>query len=220
VTFDLICLGIAVLFLILGLVRGLLRQLFGIIGFIGGIVLARMFAEALAQQIGPSLGLSPVIATVAISFAIFIAVEVLARVIANFLTDHLGAITGTANRLGGGAIGLLKGLLVVWVLASLMSLLHDHVPRAEEKIPLLARLDLAHSQVAAAALDKNFLGDVEAQFGKFSGLPEPLRKSAIEANRAAERAAKAAREAGKSATDAAQKAAEKAIQDAAKAGKQ
>jgi len=38
VTFDLVCGGVALLFLLLGMMRGLVRQLFGVVGFIGGSV--------------------------------------------------------------------------------------------------------------------------------------------------------------------------------------
>ena len=214
-TFDLICAGIALVFVLFGLFKGLIRQLFGVAGFIGGLVLARMFAEPLGKELAPSVGLSPVVATAAVSIAIFIAVEVVSTLIGNFLHSHLGALTGTVNRLGGAAIGLAKGLLVVWVVASLAGLLHKHLPQAEGRLPLLDKLDLKNSQAARAAIDTNFLGDLESKFGKFSGLPAPLRDAANKAKRAAEQAAGQAKKVAEQTAAQAKEAALKAGAEAA-----
>ncbi len=161
--FDLICVGIALVFLVFGLMRGLIRQLFGVAGFLGGLVLARIFAAPLAVEFSPALGLSPSLATVAFSIALFICVEVIASLLGSFLHDHLGAITGTLDRVGGGALGLAKGLLFVWAIASFASLMHKHLPAAERNVAPLEKLDLAHSQIIALATDTSFLGDVEQQ---------------------------------------------------------
>ena len=161
--FDLICAGVALLFLVLGLFRGLIRQLFGVAGLIGGLVLARLFAEPLAIAFSPELGLSPALGTIAFSIAIFISVEVAATILGNFLHGHLGAILGSLDRLGGAGLGLAKGLLVVWALASLAALLHAHLPAAERNVGPIGKLDLAHSQAVHYASDASFLGDVEAQ---------------------------------------------------------
>ena len=159
--FDLGCVGVALIFVLLGAFRGLIRQVFGVAGFVGGLVLARMFSAPLAEQVGPSLGLSKVAGTAVVSLAIFIAVEIVSSMIGNFLHNHLGAITGTVNRLGGAGVGLVKGLLVVWAVASLAALLHEHLPQAEDKVPGLASLDLGHSNTVKAATGTNFLGDLE-----------------------------------------------------------
>ncbi len=215
--FDLGCAGVALVFLILGAVRGLIRQVFGVAGFVGGLLLARMFAAPLAEQVGPSLGLGKVAGTTVISIAIFIAVEIVSSVIGNFLHDHLGAITGTVNRLGGAGVGLVKGLLVVWAVASLAALLHEHLPQAETKIPGLAALDLGHSNTVKAATGTNFLGDLEKSFGVFSSLPPSLRDAAIEGKRKLQQAAEAASEGAASAGKAALQKAEEAQKAALKA---
>ena len=218
--FDLGCAVVALIFVIFGAVRGLIRQVFGVAGFVGGLVLARLFAAPLAEQVGPSLGLGKVAGTAVVSVAIFIAVEIVSGVIGNFLHNHLGAITGTVNRLGGAGVGLVKGLLVVWAVASLAALLHEHLPQAETRIPGLAALDLGHSNTVKAATGTNFLGDLEKSFGVFSNLPPPLRDAAIEGKRKLQQAAEAAGEGASSAGKAAlQKAAEAAQEGAAAAGK-
>jgi uncharacterized membrane protein required for colicin V production len=164
--FDLLCAFLALLFLVLGAIRGLIRQLFGLAGFIGGLLLARLFAGVLGTQFAPDLGLSPALATVGFAFAIFFAVEVIATLLGNYLHDHLGLILGTANRIGGGALGLAKGLLFVWALASLAALLHTHAAVAEQRVGFLGKLDLAHSRAVQLAREENFLGDLESQFGR------------------------------------------------------
>jgi uncharacterized membrane protein required for colicin V production len=221
--FDLGCALFALLFVILGAVRGLIRQVFGVVGFVGGLVVARMFSAQVAEQVGPSLGLGKVAGTAVVSVAIFIAVEIVSSVIGNFLHNHLGAITGTVNRLGGAGVGLVKGLLVVWAVASLAALLHEHLPQAESKIPGLASLDLGHSNTVKAATGTNFLGDLEKSFGVFSNLPAPLRDAAIDGKRKLQKAVEAAGDeaaaAGKAAlqkADEAQRAAQKAAIEKAK----
>ena len=112
---------------------------------------------------------------------------------------------------------------MVWAVASLMGLLHKHLPQAESKVPLLDKLDLPHSQAARLAIDTNFLGNLKEKFGS-PALPDSLRKAADEAAKAAERAATAAKEAAKAAVEseaakAAEKAAHKAVEDAKNAAK-
>jgi membrane protein required for colicin V production len=159
--FDLICAGVAFLFLVLGIFRGLIRQIFGLAGFIGGLVLARLFSAQAAMEFGPALGLGPAIATIAFSIAIFIAVDVAFHLVGNFLHSHLGAITGTIDKLGGGAVGLAKGLLIVWALASLAALYLWAMPAAQRNIGFAKTLDLTHSQVVTISQSENFLGDIE-----------------------------------------------------------
>lgn len=161
--FDLICLGIALLLTLLGLFRGLVRQLFGVAGFVGGLVLAHLFAAPFAVEFSAQLGLSPALATIAFSIAIFFAVEVVASLLGNFLHDHLGVILGTLNRLGGGVLGLAKGLLVVWALASLAAVFVAHLTPSELLRSPLAKLDLSRSAVVRTMGSANFLGDVNAQ---------------------------------------------------------
>jgi uncharacterized membrane protein required for colicin V production len=158
VTFDLICAAVALLFAVLGLVRGLLRQLFGIAGFVGGLILARMFAGPLADEYHAQLGLSPTVTAVIFSFALFFACELAAKIAGNLLHGMLGTFTGTINRVGGLALGLAKGLLLVWVLASLAALVQPTLKDGSKRAPTLAKLDLEHSEAVALAKDSSLLG--------------------------------------------------------------
>jgi len=176
-SFDLICAAVALLFLVLGLFRGLIRQLLGVAGFLGGLILARIFAAPAAVAFGPALGLSPTVGTIAFSIALFFIVEVIARLVANFLHEHLGAISGTLDRLAGGALGLAKGLLVVWAIACLASLLYRHLPASERNRGVLATLDIGHSKFVGWADDESFLGDVEQQLRGERARPGAAPKS-------------------------------------------
>ncbi len=161
--FDLICAGFLLLLALWGAFRGLIRQIFSLLGFVGGLLIARFFAAPFAAELGPQLGLSPAIATIGFSIALFFSVEVLAALLGNFLADHLGAILKSLDRLGGAALGALKGALVVWAIASLAALLYAHLDRAERTRGISAKLDLPHSQLVKLAGDWSFLGDIEKQ---------------------------------------------------------
>ena len=158
-TFDLICLGAVLLFGLWGAFRGLLRQIFSIAGFVGGIVAARLFATPLAEQFHDSFGISASIAAIIFGIAIFILAEVVAKVLGNALTAALGSITGTLNRLGGLGLGLAKGALLAWALASLVALAQPKLKSMEKRSPLIARLDLDHSEAIALTKSQNALGD-------------------------------------------------------------
>src|SRR5262249_13551089 len=75
------------------------------------------------------------------------------------ITGALGTITGAINRLGGLAVGLAKGALIVWVLASLTALAQPHLREVQKRAPLVRKLDLDHSRAVAAARDTNVFGD-------------------------------------------------------------
>jgi len=159
VTFDLICLFVAAVFALWGALRGLVRQIFGILGFVGGILLSRAFAGPLADEFHSSLGLSAAVTAVIFGVAIFFLTELAAKLLGGLLTGMLGTFTGGINRLGGLALGLAKGLLLVWVLASLAALIQPQLKAHEKSWPAVARLDLEHSQAVAMAKNTSVLGD-------------------------------------------------------------
>ena len=157
--FDLLCLGLALLFALWGAMRGLVRQVFGVVGFIAGVLLARLFAGDLGEAFHNSLGMPPNVAAVVFGVAIFFVTELVAKIVGNLLTGALGSFTGGMNRAGGGALGLAKGLLVVWVVASLAALAQPHLGKYDKKYPGLRKLDLEHSHAVAVAKDFSVLGD-------------------------------------------------------------
>lgn len=154
--FDLFCAGLVAVFALWGLFRGLVRQAFGVIGFVGGIVLARMFAQPFGDAFAKDLGLPVGVAVAALSVIIFLLVEVLAKVLGGLVHGMLGGFTGGVDKLGGLLVGAAKGVLVAWVVASLIVVLRPHLRNVERDTPV-ARLDLAHSQAVAAATSVNLV---------------------------------------------------------------
>ncbi len=171
--FDLFCAGLVVVFALFGLFRGLLRQIFGLIGFVGGIVLARMFSQPFGDAFAKDLGLPVAVAVAALSILIFLLVEIFAKVIGGFLHGHLGTFTGGVDKLGGFVLGGAKGLLVAWVIASLVALLRPHLQTVERDTPV-ANLDFAHSQAVAAATSVNLITELRR--------PDPARVKQIKSS--------------------------------------
>ena len=184
-TFDLICLAVAVAFALWGALRGLLRQIFGILGFIGGILLARLFAAPLAEQFHSQIGFSAAVAAVIFGVAIFFLTELAAKLVGGLLTKMLGTFTGGINRIGGLVVGLAKGLLLVWALASLAALVQPVMKSQEKAVPAFAKLDLEHSQAVAIAKNTSVLGDKAKELRERAEREIKARKAAALAAAAA-----------------------------------
>ena len=158
--FDLFCLLLVVLFAIWGAFRGLFRQIFGLIGFIGGIVLARLLAQSFGDAFAKDLGLPVAVATAAMAIALFLAAEIAGKLVGRFLHKRMtGGFTKAVERGGGFLLGSGKGLLVAWVLASLIALLRPHLEHLESDTSL-AKLDLAHSHVLSVAREVNLITEL------------------------------------------------------------
>jgi len=162
VTFDLVCLAVLALFALLGLFRGLVRQIFGLLGFVGGLLLARFFAGPLAEGYHGDLRVPVAVAAAIFGLALFLIAEIVAKVAGNLLHGMLGSFTGAVNRVGGLGLGLAKGGLLVWALASLAALAEPHLKSgvASKKAPWIARLDLPGSRAVALAKNTSALGDL------------------------------------------------------------
>jgi membrane protein required for colicin V production len=160
VIFDLLCAGLVALLAIWGLWRGMIRQIFGILGFVAGIVLAHACAEPLGASFARDLGLPLAVTTACAALAIFVAAEITAK-IAGSLLAHLfkGGFTGAVDRLGGFLLGFVKGILVAWAFASIVSILRPQLRPIEERTQL-ARLDLSHSRAVAAATSTNLISEL------------------------------------------------------------
>lgn len=160
-TFDLACAGVVFLLLVWGAIRGLVRQLSGVVGFAAGLVAARYLAWPLSEPLAPPLHLSRAVAAAACAIALFLACEIAFKVVGSALHQRLGTFTGAVDRMGGGVLGLVKGVLVAWAVASLFGLLHRHAPGTERRVPALAQLDLDHSRAIEASAQASALGIAE-----------------------------------------------------------
>ena len=159
--FDLFCLGLIAALAIFGLLRGLLRQIFGIAGFLGGMALARMFSQPFGDAFAKDLGLPVSIAVAAMALAIFLAAEITAKLVGGFLHRRMeGGFTGAVERGGGFLVGSVKGVLVVWAVASLVALVRPHLQHLEQDT-VVAKLDLAHSTAISAATNVNLITELK-----------------------------------------------------------
>ena len=159
-TFDLFCLAMVLGFALWGMFRGLFRQIFGLIGIIGGIVLARLLSQPFGDAFAKDLGLPVAVATAAMALAIFIAVEIVAKLTGNFLHKRMqGGFTGTVDGAGGFFVGLGKGILVTWAVASLVALLRPHLQHVEHDTAA-SKLGLSQSHVLSVAREVNLITEL------------------------------------------------------------
>jgi membrane protein required for colicin V production len=172
VIFDLFCLAVIVGLAVWGLFRGLFRQLFGLIGFVGGIVLARLLAQPFGDAFAKDLHLPVAIATAAMALAIFLAAEIIAKLIGNFLHKRLqGGFTGTVDGAGGFFLGLGKGVLVAWAIASLVALLRPQLQHVEHETAA-SNLGLSQSHAISIATEVNLITELKQ--------PSPVKKGVTE----------------------------------------
>jgi membrane protein required for colicin V production len=172
VTFDLALLGLTAAFALFGLFRGLFRQIFGMVGFVGGLVLARIFSQPFGDAFAKDLGLPVSIAVAAMALAIFLAAEIAAKLVGGFLHRRMeGGFTGAVEKSGGFLVGGAKGLLVAWVVASLVALIRPHLSHVEKDTPV-AKLDFAHSVALSVATNVNLITELKQ--------PMPIKKKLTE----------------------------------------
>lgn len=110
---DIILLSIIAIFFLVGIWRGLVKQLFSIIAVIGGIIVGFIFYNVAAEQL-LSYNLTDDTSVAAVLGFILIAViyYIIIQIIAWFLTRMIGTLKlGWANRLAGGALGILLGVV-------------------------------------------------------------------------------------------------------------
>lgn len=111
---DIVLISILALFFVIGIWRGLIRQLFSMIAVIGGLVVGFIFYNVAATQI-LKYELTDDSSVAAVLGFILIAVfyYIIIQIIAWLLTKMIGTLKlGWANRLAGGALGILIGIVV------------------------------------------------------------------------------------------------------------
>lgn len=137
--FDWALIAVFALSVINGLSRGLVRQAVDFVGLFLGLYLANLFSPTVAKwldstfNLGSSLRaflmpifgsyeLEPVLLAILSFILIWFGVGILLGLAGGMLeTVARLPILASANRLGGAAFGALKGALVVFIMASLLS---------------------------------------------------------------------------------------------------
>jgi uncharacterized membrane protein required for colicin V production len=124
-----------------GMSRGLVRQVFDLLAWLLSVYLAFVYGTAVGQELNRLFGLEghlntalgPLwgnfsIGAVAINILGFIIVLTLVRVVVEVVAGIMDVVSklpiiSTFNRLGGAALGFLKGTAVVFVIAALLRIL-------------------------------------------------------------------------------------------------
>jgi len=121
---DLIIVALLVAFFIRGFHRGLIREVFSLVAFLAAVILAFRFASQGADFLRHLSTMPQGVAVVAAFLIIFCVVFGLVRFFANLLQRFVEAILlGWANRLGGGAVSLFKGAILVSLMIILVALI-------------------------------------------------------------------------------------------------
>jgi membrane protein required for colicin V production len=102
-----------------GLMRGLLREAFALITWVAGVWLAWTFADSLAPHLGGALA-DPAVRPWAARVVIFLVVLVIGSVISAIVSHYVRlSIFNSVDRLLGFLFGLVRGIVVLGVLAIL-----------------------------------------------------------------------------------------------------
>jgi len=122
--FDLIFGAILVFFVILGISKGLFREIFGLVGFLGGIVAGILFAGPVGHWLAERFTSIPFIIFPIMAFLLsFMTVYLLSLMLARWLRSIFEALQlGWLNKLLGGAIGGLKGAVLISLLLLILSM--------------------------------------------------------------------------------------------------
>ncbi|KPJ53025.1 MAG: hypothetical protein AMS16_05680 [Planctomycetes bacterium DG_58] len=137
---------VVVLYGLIGLFQGVIVQLFRLSGLVLIVVYARFVAEPVGQWLAAKLGLNALIAYY-ISFIVgSLVVYAVCALIGRGVTKVVAAGGGAprkVNRTLGGLLGLAKGLVVAFILVSVL----DMIPQK-----VLARWEAVEKQVAASRI--------------------------------------------------------------------
>lgn len=143
--FDLVLLFLLGFYTINGIAQGLLKQVVSLLGFFLALVIALWGSRVLAGMLAPYLPMEDVISAEGVlqvfgteadleaialmvlsvfSFVfLFIVLQAVCRsLVKSFKMVNYLPLVGKINALGGGALGFLKGLLFVFILVSVLSL--------------------------------------------------------------------------------------------------
>ncbi len=122
---DIILGAILAFFVLRGVTRGFWSQVLGLAGWLGGLVLAFWFSPLLTTMLQNRFeSIPPVLAPLIAFLLIFLFIYFFSKLTANWLTQisqklHLGWL----NRLSGGALGAVKGAIILSLILLVFSIL-------------------------------------------------------------------------------------------------
>jgi membrane protein required for colicin V production len=116
---DIILLAILVLTLVLGLIKGFIKEIIGIMAVIVGLLLAAHFYPQLSVLFQQIIG-NELISNFLGFLGIFFGVLIIGAIVSFILSKLARGPLKLVNHLLGGAVGLLKGILISGVLVFAM----------------------------------------------------------------------------------------------------
>lgn len=167
---DLAILALLGFFLVKGLMQGLIREVMGLVGIVAGLFLGLAYYGQLAQLARQALRIEAPWLD-AVSFGVILLV-VFALVVS------LGALITSAlakmrlsplNRLLGGALGLLKGVLLAYLLLNMLLLLMPFSPPQQLRSSLAAPYVISIGREVMSLAPDDFIHTLQER----SGLTQP-----------------------------------------------
>jgi membrane protein required for colicin V production len=161
-TLDIIITAIVCVTAASGLWKGLVRQIFSLGGVILGYLIAREYYDRLSQFIpAADAGMKKVI-----SFAGIFVFFILAAAIAGWFINRLlkSADLNWINRIGGGAVGFLKGVLIVVIITVLLLAFlpaDSGILRESKLLPYAVMASRMLNSVIPKDMKDKYLGKVE-----------------------------------------------------------
>ncbi|MFQ5649597.1 MAG: CvpA family protein [bacterium] len=129
---DYIILAVIAAFTLKGLFRGIINETIGLIALVVSLVVATKYMSNVADAIDNVLSIPPAMITVLAFLVIFISSQLCFQLVSYLLHQIVKyTFAGWLERLAGGGVGLLKGLVV----ASLVALLLSIVPFSDQMMP-------------------------------------------------------------------------------------
>ena len=115
--FDAIVAVILSISLFFSLFKGMIREIFALVGYAGGYLVAVKYQDSFAQTLMSSVGnktVAGIISFAVLFFSIVLVLSLIGKVVRGYLTAAPGL--SWVDRLMGGVIGVLKGVVILVIL--------------------------------------------------------------------------------------------------------
>lgn len=172
---DLGLLIIMVFFLVKALMRGFVREVIGLVGAVAAIVASVMFYQDLGGLL-ERLSAVPAAWWPAVAFALILLVVFAVFLYIGSMLQRLilaGPLSGLDRLLGAG-VGLVKGLLICYLLINLLLLVNPFNTLAPLRQSLVAPYVVTVGNFVKDMIPDNFLNDLQKKAGLVK--PEPNQK--------------------------------------------
>ncbi|QPJ65946.1 MAG: CvpA family protein [Candidatus Nitrohelix vancouverensis] len=166
--FDTIVAIVLTLSLLYSIFKGFVREIFSLLAYVGGYLTALKFQYDFASVLEDSLGnetVAKVVAFILIYFGAAVAISFVGRMVRNLLFQESAGLSGM-DRLLGGAVGLVKG----FVLLSILMIPLGFFPDFHSKITAGSKFEPYLAEVAQ--IMKNTVGASQSLMDKIPDMGE------------------------------------------------